>query len=374
MSSASISVDQSPSLVIYTYDSLLADPGYAFDRAFEVYAGLPNGSVQVNYLSDTGTILSRAIAEKNNPVADILIGIDNVLVHQAREENILTPYIPDGAEQLIDGLVDDLASDYLLTPYDYGVIALWYLNQEFEGDLDTEEFSLDQLLTEEFRSQLIVQDPRLSSPGLGFLLTSIALYGDDSDGILEGSWQDFWRSLSQETAITSSWGDAITRLYAEEDRTMMVSYTSSPAYGNCLWEDDTTTAVLPTVDGVQYGWQQIEGIGLVNNAPHTDLAMDFIDWFISEELQEQIHLNQWVYPARDGISAPDCYNTSIDPSTITPLNSLLSPDTVEQQLDMWLTDWEVSWIEGPVSSNDGLPINWIAALLLIPILRRRNKV
>ncbi len=361
-------------MVIYTYDSLLADPGYAFDRAFEVYAGLPNGSVQVNYLSDTGTILSRAIAEKNNPVADILIGIDNVLVHQAREENILTPYIPDGAEQLIDGLVDDLASDYLLTPYDYGVIALWYLNQEFEGDLDTEEFSLDQLLTEEFRSQLIVQDPRLSSPGLGFLLTSIALYGDDSDGILEGNWQDFWRSLSQETAITSSWGDAITRLYAEEDRTMMVSYTSSPAYGNCLWEDDTTTAVLPTVDGVQYGWQQIEGIGLVNNAPHTDLAMDFIDWFISEELQEQIHLNQWVYPARDGISAPDCYNTSIDPSTITPLNSLLSPDTVEQQLDMWLTDWEVSWIEGPVSSNDGLPINWIAALLLIPILRRRNKV
>lgn len=370
---AASELDQNVELTIYTYDSLLADPGYAFDRAFEVHAGLANGSVNVEYLSDAGAILSRAVAEKANPVADVLIGIDNVLIHEARAQAILEAYEPADANLIVDGLVEGLADDYLLTPYDYGVIALWYLNQEFQGDIDPTNFDIESLLVDEFQSQLIVEDPRLSSPGLGFLLSTIALYGEDGDGLVDGTWQEFWRELSPKTAMNSSWGDAITRLYAEEERSMMVSYASSPAYGNCLWSDNTTTAVLPTVDGQQYGWQQIEGIGLVNDAPHEELAKSFIDWFISEELQSQIHLNQWIYPAREGIPTPDCYDTSIDPSTIVPLNELLPESLIEENLDLWLTNWEISWIEGPTTDTSSTPlglVSFMAALLLIPVRRK----
>lgn len=280
--SSQIEIDQETQLTIYTYDSLLADPGYAFDRAFEAHKGLPNNSVEVVLLSDAGSIVTRAASEKGDPVADVLIGIDNALVSQARDLDILTPYQPDGTENLLDGLVEGLADDFLLTPYDYGVISLWFLQNEFTSGIDTSSFSLEDILEDNLDSQLIVENPLLSSPGLGFLLSTIAMYGPDNTdtadgGLIEGDWVDYWRQLSVETSLTSSWGDAISQLYTPEaNKSMMVSYTTSPAYGACLFDDYTTTALLPSINGQLYGWQQIEGIGLVNGAPNAELAKDFI--------------------------------------------------------------------------------------------------
>jgi len=374
----SIKQNADSALTIYTYESLLADPGYAYDRAFEQYAGLPNGSVNVVLLDDAGSILTKAVSEKADPVADVLIGIDNALVSQARQQDILTPYQPKEADKLVSGLVDGLASDYLLTPYDYGAIALWYLKQAFNSSIDTSSLKLNDLLQNEVRNQLIVENPNLSSPGLGFLLSTIAMFGDNAgvDSMIQGGWRDFWRQLSDGTKLSPSWGDAISLLYTKEaKRSMMVSYSTSPAYGACLYNDTSTAAVLPTINGTQYGWQQIEGLGVVKNAPHEALAKEFIDWFISEELQSQIHLNQWMYPARAGITAPDCYDAAIDPSTITPLNDRIPQNLLANNLTSWLDDWEVAWTEG-TSGSFGLPFDTVgifATLILIPVLLRRKK-
>ena len=133
--------DPDPELVIYTYDSLLAYPGFDFATAFENYAGLPMDSVEIVYYGDAGSIVNQAIQEKDSPYADILIGIDNILVERVREEQILVPYQPDNSSTIIDGLVEGLASDYLLTPYDYGVISLFYLENRLQGDIDPERRS-----------------------------------------------------------------------------------------------------------------------------------------------------------------------------------------------------------------------------------------
>jgi thiamine transport system substrate-binding protein len=339
------SLSDESTLVIYTYDSLLADPGFAFDRAFEEYAGIKNGSVKIVYLSDAGSILNRAIAEKDSPVADVLIGIDNVLVEKARENNILTPYKPNNFGNIVDGLIQGLAPDYLLTPYDYGVISLWYLKDRLENSINVSNFTLNDL--GQFASQTIVEDPRLSSPGLGFLLHTIAIYGDEDagvTGVIDGDWEEFWADLiKHDVRIVPSWGDAIALLYTpEEGRPMMVSYTSSPAYGSCLYDDNSTEAVLTHENGNNWGWQQIEGIGLVKNAKNEDLAKQFIDWFISEELQSQIHLNQWVYPAIKGIITPSCYSSTIPFDDISPLNGRIPVDILSENLNIWLDKWEIA--------------------------------
>ena len=84
-------------------------------------------------------------------------------------------------------------------------------------------------LSPDFQNQLIIQNPQLSSPGLGFLLSTIALFGDKEVTSLDSNneWDNFWRELSASTTITSSWGDAIELLYTEEaNKSIMVSYTT----------------------------------------------------------------------------------------------------------------------------------------------------
>ncbi|MHA2030848.1 MAG: thiamine ABC transporter substrate-binding protein [Candidatus Kariarchaeaceae archaeon] len=338
------SLSDEKKLVIYAYDSLFVDPGYAFDRAFEEFAGIESGSVQIVYLSDAGVVLNRAIAEKDSPVADILIGIDNILVDKARKNDILKPYKPNGHENIINGLVENLAPDYLITPYEYGITSLWYLKDYLEGSINGTSFTLNDL--PQFASQTVVEDPRLSTPGLGFLLHTIAIFGDEDagvTGVIDGSWEQFWADLvSNDLRIVPSWSIAFELIYTpEEGRPMIVSYTSSPAYGSCLYDDTSSDSVLTHETGTKWGWQQIEGIGLVKSAEHEDLAKEFIDWFISEELQSQIYLNQWVYPAITGITAPSCYDIVIPFEDITPLNDKISIDILSENLDIWLDKWEI---------------------------------
>lgn len=367
------------SLTIYTYDSLLADPGYQFDRAFEAYANLPNNSVNVVFLPDASSILTKANAEKDSPIADVLIGIDNVLVNQIRELDLLTPYQPSNSQNLNQELVSGLASDYLLTPYDFGVISLWHLNNSFTNSINANEFQLNDILSPDFQNQLIIQNPQLSSPGLGFLLSTIALFGDEEVTSLDSNneWDNFWRELSASTTITSSWGDAIELLYTEEaNKSIMVSYTTSPAYGACLYDDTTTSALLPTINSEKYGWQQIEGLGIVKNSPNMDLAKSFVDWFVSDELQSQIYLNQWMYPANENVAMPDCYNQIIPYNNIKPLNNQISSDLLSQNLDNWLQQWELAWVEGVTDTSNLNTNNWyhvLSSFIAIMIIRLNKR-
>ncbi|MCE7741049.1 MAG: hypothetical protein GOP50_01200, partial [Candidatus Heimdallarchaeota archaeon] len=80
------------SLVIYTYESLLADPGYDFISAYASFSGLSADEINIVYMEDANSVLSKAILEKDAPTADVLIGLDNVMIHDAKEEGILQIY------------------------------------------------------------------------------------------------------------------------------------------------------------------------------------------------------------------------------------------------------------------------------------------
>jgi thiamine transport system substrate-binding protein len=295
------------------------------------------------------------------------------LVHKAREENILKPYQPVNSSSIINGLVEGLASDYLLTPYDYGVISLWYDNTRLTT-IDPNDFTLEKL--KDLSDKLIVQNPALSSPGLGFLLWTIAIYGDDNiEGVIEGNWEDFWKAIANDVRIVDSWGTAVELLYTTEaGRPMMVSYASSPAFGSCTEDDFSTSAVLSNENSTQWGWQQIEGIGLVKDAKNEELAKDFIDWFISYELQSQVLTSQWIYPAIEGIEEPECYSSAISPETITPLNTILGQDVIANNIENWLDKWELIIVDEDTDLFElQYPAYTLLVVFIIPIILIRKR-
>ena len=372
-------------LVIYTYESLLADPGYDFVEGFANYSGIQKENIKLVLLDDANTIVTQAVLEKENPVADVLIGIDNVLIHTAKREGILKPYQPVNLENVSLDLINNLDPEKYVVPYDYGIIALWYDNSRINTTSNPilGNLTLEDILTEGLDMKLTVEDPTLSSPGLGFLLWTIAVYGDPEinfDGLLNEDWREWWKTASDNIRIAPSWGAAFDIYYSEEEkRPMMVSYGTSPAYDVChpLWGvgqevDPPSTAIVTNELGRQNAWLQIEGIGLVNNSENEVNAKQFINWFLGTELQDKIATNNWMYPANTYANVSSCFlDIAINPSEVDILNDMIPPSMLRENLDGWKADWEAQLAE--FSSILTILVSLVFAAVTYMVVRRIRK-
>jgi len=372
------------SLVIYTYDSLLADPGYDFISGFSNYSGILEEDIQVILLSDANSIVTQAALEKDNPVADVLIGIDNVLIYTAKEEEILQPYDSPALSNISQTIIDNLDSEKYVLPYDMGVIALWHSVKRINTTTNPElaNLTLQDILDYDLDKKLVVQNPNFSSPGLGFLLWTIAVYGDANigfEGLLGQNWRDWWKEAKEDLRIVSSWGDAFSIYYTEEEnRPMMVSYGTSPAYDVChpiygVGEGNPppSAAILSHEQNLENAWLQIEGIGLVNNSPHPDAGKQFIDWFLSKELQDNIPLNNWMYPVHENATISSCFiDNSINPNEVDILNNLISSELLKDNLERWKRDWKTE--VAPFSNFLGIVLSILTASIAYVIIKKHR--
>lgn len=374
---------QETQLTIYTYDSLLYDPFYDIQGNFSLYSGIPKTDIQIVRLSDANEIVTKLLAEKDNPQADVAIGIDNALIHLIDDKSdVFESYSPPNISQIDSNLIQNLDPDEYLLPYDYGIISLYYQNQIINTSTHPElqNLTLDSLLESDLLSMLIVENPKFSSPGLGFLLWTIAVYGDpkiDFNGLLGEDWRDWWRIAGKTVMITKSWGDAFDIFFeASEGKPIMVSYGTSPAYGYCQWEDNSTSAVVTYEKNKANAWLQIEGMGLVKNAPHKEHGKEFINWFLGTELQTELPEHQWMYPANTKANLSECFNqTAINPEKVNRLNDLISPASLSQHLIQWQDEWEQVIVQQEVPGFD-IPITLLGIILLgiIVQLRKRKKI
>ena len=288
-------------VVIYTYDSFMSEwgPGSAIASGFEKESGF--SAVYVN-CGDAAQVLSKAVLEKNKVQADVLLGIDNNLINKARKENVLTPFKPEGADDLIPSeLSDGLGGDWLLTPYDWSKFALIY---DTESNTSAPN-SLEDLTKPEYAKKLILMDPRTSTPGLGFAAWTIAVFGSD--------YERYWQELKPSVlAMASGWSSGYG-LFTKGEAPLVVSYVTSPAYH--VYADKTNryrALVFP-----EGHVEQIEGAGIVKGAPNEEGAKAFIAYLIGNEAQNAIPLTQWMYPANKTVVLPECYALATPPESKT---------------------------------------------------------
>ncbi len=332
-----------PDLVIYTYDSLLAwgkDANKTYDQVFGNFERMYNVKIEIRKaFSDAREMMLTAIQEKDNPTADVIIGVDNILIHEALANDLFEPYTPQNISQIRPDLISELDPEHHVTPFDYGLIALVYdmthLNSTTTPNINNLTF--EDLLNDTFANTLIVENPTLSSPGLSFLLSQIAVY----EKILHKDWKTWWQAIKGKVRVASGWSEAYDLFFTPEaNRHMVVSYGTDAAYSMYFYNSTTTNATLTRDNGQPCGWMQIEGIGLVKNAKHAELAKKFIDYFLSVQVQELIPTNNWMYPANTHAKLPECYDYAIDPYNVYQLNQLLSYNEIETNLSTWLEDWQ----------------------------------
>jgi thiamine transport system substrate-binding protein len=301
-------------LVVYTYDSFASDwgPGPKIKQAFEAQCEC---ELEFVSLDDGVSILNRLRLEGKHSKADILLGLDNNLMAEAKKTGLLATHNVDTSKvTLKEGWNDDM-----FVPFDYGHFAFVYNKDK----LLTPPKSLKELVENKDNLKIIYQDPRTSTPGQGLMLWMKSVYGDKVS--------DAWKQLAKNTVtVTKGWSEAYN-MFLEGEADMVLSYTTSPAY-HIIAENKNQYVAADFTEG---HYEQIEVAVKVKNSKHEKLADEFMGFILSDEFQSVIPTGNWMYPVTS-VALPKEFE-----QLTMPRKSLsFTAEDIAENRKIWIREWQ----------------------------------
>jgi thiamine transport system substrate-binding protein len=281
-------------------------------------------------LGDTGEAVNKAVLAANNPLADVFFGVDNTFLSRALDGEIFEAY----ESPLLAEIPDEfkLDNEFRALPIDFGDVCLNYDIAYFEDVELMPPTDIDQLTSDDYSNLLVVENPATSSPGLAFLLTTISRYGEEG-------YLDYWLALRENgVRVVNDWESAY---YAEFSRwggeyPLVVSYSSSPAAEVIFADPPVEDAPTASVVGDQSCFRQIEFAGILAGTKQRELAENFIDFMLSDEFQEALPLNMFVFPVRENVDLPREF---VDYAELAKNPAFVSPQEIAQNREKWIAAW-----------------------------------
>ncbi len=316
-------------LRVMTYSSFSVS-----DEVITEFEQTHNATMQFLDAGDTGKMLNQAILSKDNPQADVLYGIDNTFLSRALQEDIFVPYQPQALTDIPAAY--QLDPNFAVTPVDFGDVCLNYDKAYFaEHNLAVPQ-NLKDLTRPEYKSLLVVENPASSSPGLAFLLITIAAFGEER-------YLDYWGDLyKNDVRVVEDWdtayyGEFSGGAYSEGARPIVVSYATSPAAEVYFSEGALTEPPTGAILTAGACFRQIEFAGILKNGQNRDLAEDFIEFLLGKTFQEDIPLQMWVYPAHSQAQLPQVFT---DFAAQAQAPAVVAADAIEKNREAWIHAWE----------------------------------
>ncbi|MCF6368944.1 thiamine ABC transporter substrate binding subunit [Rhizobium halophilum] len=310
-----VAAAQDKSLTIYTYESFTAEwgPGPKVKEEFEKTC-----DCMVNFVSvaDGVALLSRLKLEGEATDADLALGLDTNIAAEAKATGLFEEHRVDIAAVEVPGAY----RDDVFVPYDYGHFALVYDTEV----LSAPPSSMKELVEGDPAQKIVIQDPRTSTPGLGFLLWVKSVYGDQAP--------EAWRKLRQRIlTVTPGWSEAYG-LLTKGEVPMVLSYTTSPAY-HMVAEGTERYQAASFAEG---HYIQIELVGLLKTSDSKELARQFLQFVTTPAFQNVIPTNNWMMPAAAmSEPLPEAFSRLVKPQK----TFLMDPQHVADNRHAWIDEW-----------------------------------
>ena len=295
--------------------------------AFEEESGI---TVDILRSDDAGAALSQAILTKDDPVADVLFGVDNTFLSRALDEDLFVPYEADGIEDVPKEFALDPV--HRVTPVDHGDVCLNYDKQWFADQGMDPPGSLDDLTADGYGGLTVVENPATSSPGLAFLLATIAQYGEDG-------WQAYWQSMrDNDVLVADGWDQAYYESFTagggSGDRPIVVSYASSPPADVIYAEEPKDEPSIGVVEASCF--RQIEFAGILKGTPREAAARELLDFMLSKRFQEDVPLQMFVFPVVPDAALPEEFQRW----AVVPEEPLtMEPAAISEGRERWIEEW-----------------------------------
>lgn len=282
--------------------------------------------LDIRAAGDAGALTNKLVLTKDSPTGDVAFGVDNTFGTRAIDEGVFASYdaeLPEGAEDYeLPGDDEDA-----LTPVDTGAVCVnidktWFAREKVEPPQ-----TLEDLTDPAYKDLFVIPGATTSSPGMAFLLSTIAEYGED--------WPSYWEELMANGAkLTSGWSDAymaeFTQGGGKGTRPIVVSYDSSPAFTVDGKGGTTTAALLDTC------FRQVEYVGVLDGAANPDGAEALVDFMVSPEVQAALPEAMYVFPVDESVELPaDWAKFAEQPDETYEVD----PEEIDANRDDWLQQW-----------------------------------
>lgn len=308
-------------LTLLAHDSFTPTEGI-----FDDFTALTGITVRVVRGGDAGALVTKAVVTSGNPEGDVLWGVDNTLLSRALEADVFSPYVTVHRDD-IDADAVALSPEGHVTPVDSGDVCINYDKQWFEERRITPPLTLQALTSSTYRNLLVVSSPLTSSPGLAFMLATVAEFGDE--------WSQWWATMRENgVLVVDSWNDAYYGHFtasSDGDRPIVVSYATSPP-AEVIFADPRPSEA-PTAVAALTCFRQYEFVGILRGTKYESAARQLVDFLVSRRFQEDLPLTQFVWPINRTANVPQEF---LDYS-LRPENPLsIDPTTIARRRAEWL--------------------------------------
>ncbi len=317
---------QARDVVLVTHDSFAIPK--AVKAAFEQQTGY---RLRILQGGDAGEMLNRALLTKGNPEGDAIFGVDNNLLTRAVDTGLLERYRPAALARVPTAYRIDPTNE--LTPVDHADVCLNVDRGWFASHHLAPPAGLAALTEPAYRKLLVVENPATSTPGLAFMLATIARYGTNG-------WQAYWRKLrANGLLVVDSWEEAYTAQFSgaggsKGSRPIVVSYATSPP-AEVIYAKPRP-AKAPTAAVASTCFRQIELAGVLAGAKNPAGARALIDFMLGARFQASLPESMFVLPVRRGTPVPVAFRRY----AVSPAHPLsLPPGVIGKQRDRWIAEW-----------------------------------
>jgi thiamine transport system substrate-binding protein len=314
-------------VTLLTHDAFAVSKGVL--ARFKARTGI---TVKVVTAGDAGQLVNRAVLTAGNPDADVLFGVDNTLLSRAVDAGVFAQYRPATLAD-VEPALRALVPHDAVVPVDYGdvcvnVDAAWFAAHHLAPPT-----TLAQLADPTYKGLLVVENPATSSPGLAFLLATIARYGDNG-------WQPYWSKLrANDVKVVGGWTEAYEGDYTagggKGTHPLVLSYGTSPPAEIVYASNPKPSHPASTVmtDGC---FRQVEFAGVLAGTANVAAARAVVDLMLSPDFQRDEPLQMFVYPSVPTTPLPAVF-TRWAVRSPDPLS--LPPSDVAANRSRWVDEW-----------------------------------
>ncbi|MCA0400354.1 MAG: putative 2-aminoethylphosphonate ABC transporter substrate-binding protein [Proteobacteria bacterium] len=277
------------------YTALEVDQLPVFKAAIE--KAVPD--VEIVWVRDsTGVITARFLAEKDNPRADLMLGLAATSLLLFEKDGLLLDYRPKGVDALKPAFRDANGA-YTWTGMDAYLAVACYNVPEAKKVNAPLPASWDDLLRPEFKGHIVMPHP--ASSGTGYLMVAawLQIMG-------EAKGWSYMDKLHENIAVYTHSGSAPCSQAAKGERMVGIGYDMRGASEKS--KGAPIEIVLPK-EGA--GWE-MEATAIVKGSKNVEAAKKVADWVASKEASE-LYGKYYAIVAHPEIkSAPPNYPTDAE--------------------------------------------------------------
>jgi iron(III) transport system substrate-binding protein len=277
--------EEEPVLVVYTArgESL----NNAVIPEFEKDTGI---KVEV-VVAGTGELLKRAQSEKANPLGDIFWVADQTMLSASKD--LFMEYVSSEDDNMIDAFKN--TTGYFTPAFADPTVMI--VNKDLKGDMKIDGF--EDLLNPELKGKIAFGDPVNSSSAFQSLLAMLYGMGKDGDPLSDEAWAYVDKFIANLDGKMSNSSSQVYKGVAEGE--YVVGLTWEDPAANYVKEGAAVEVVFPVEGAIFPG----ESVQILKDCKHPENAKKFVDYMLSEKIQNAVGSTLTVRPLRKDATLAD---------------------------------------------------------------------